>query len=425
MRNHRRNEKGFILFYTLIVVGLISLIAETSFLVTTNDLKTAARTADSIRAYYIADAGLAHAFMQLRAQASAPASLTVSSSSYSVGSTSGSYSATATSDGAAWPTYTIVSLGTYNGVPRTLTLRVKMISFSHWGYLSNTEIDPVWGGNWWITGMISTGPTHTNGRFNMWGAPVFEGAVSQVHSSVNYWSPSTDNPDYQQGLTTGAPSLALPVASDFMTSIQAGAQAAQGMQLTGDSTITLVSDGTMNVTNAARGWTNQNMPIPANGALFVQSGNATVQGVLNGQLTIASDANIYIGGNLIYNTDPRTNPSSTDMLGLVAYNNVYVTDQGPQDIEVDGSITALTGQFQVQNFWTFLKGDLVQYGGLTTKLPGGLTGIFDTSTGQVIHGYNQLQYYDERLKDQAPLWYPPVKDSTGRIAYAKLSFKES
>ena len=197
------------------------------------------------------------------------------------------------------------------------------------------------------------------------------------------------------------------------------------MYLSGNSTLTLIQNGTMNVTNVAKGWVNQNMALPANKALFVENGNATVQGVLKGQLTIGSNKSINIAGNLVYKTDPRIDPSSTDMLGMVAKNNVVVTDQGPFNIEVDGSIVALDGQFMVKNFWTFAKGNMIQYGGLTTKLPGGLTGLFDPGTGQVVFGYNQLQYIDERLQSQIPAWFPPLKDSTGRIVYKKVSFSES
>lgn len=423
MKNYRNGEKGYILYMSLVFVGLISMIAGVCFFVTTSDYRMSTRSADSIRAYYVADAGLANVFMQVRAGAAG--TITASDSSYSVGSSMiGSYTTTATSDGAQFPTYTIVSQGTYRNVTKTLTLRVKASSFSRYGYFSGTEIDPVWGGNWYITGMISTGPTHTNGRFNMWGAPVFSGVVSQVASAVNYWNSATDNPDYQQGLNVSAPALALPVTNTFLNSISAGAQQAQGLYLTGDSTLTFVSDGTINVTNTANGWTNHSVPIPANNALFVNNGNATVQGVLNGRLTVGTNQNIYINGNLVYNLNPRTNPSSTDLLGLVAKTNVQVTDQGPFSIEVDGYIVALDGQFSVKNFWTFAKGDMVQYGGLTTKLPGGLTGLFDPGTGQVVFGYNQLQYFDERLKNEAPPWFPPATDSAGRVLYNKLSLTE-
>ena len=59
---------------------------------------------------------------------------------------------------------------------------------------------------------------------------------------------------------------------------------------------------------------------------LTQPGNVTVQGTVSGQLTVAADQNIYISGNVAYNNDPRTDPSSTDMLGLVANQNITVIE---------------------------------------------------------------------------------------------------
>lgn len=429
-----KRESGFVLPYALGITLLIVMIAASYFTVVMTDLLRACRTADLIRAYYVADAGLANAFTQLTYNQNQAFPIT---SSYSVasGSLAGSYNVQKqgpqlAADGTYH--YTLTSHGTYNGITKTLVLQLQTISFSSWGYISNTEIDPVWGGNWYITGMITTGPAHTNGQFNMYGTPLFEGAVSQVASAVHYWiGPPFDNPDFEKGLTVNAPVVSLPKTNQFLNSISTAARQTQGVYLSGNSTITFVQDGTINVTNTAKNWTNKNMPLPANNALFVH-GTATVQGVLKGRLTIGSDQDIVIGGSIVYQTDPRTNPSSTDLLGLVARNKVTVTDRGPYNIEVDGSIVALgnpnnmgnTGQFWVKNFWTFLKGDMVQFGGLSTNLPGGLTGIFNPWTGQIVAGYNQLQYFDTRLMNQAPPWFPPAMYADGRTIYRKVSISE-
>jgi hypothetical protein len=391
----------------------------------------ASRAADFIRAYYIADAGLANAFMRLRGGNDA----SVPTQNYQVGSTasqSGSYNVQVSKtmvSGVAY--YTLTSQGTYNGVTKTLVFKVNGATFSRYGYLSNTEVDPSWGDNWYITGMISTGPTQTNGQFNMYGDPVFMGVVAQAASTVHYWvGPPQDNPDYQQGLVVGAPMIKMPDVNLFLGSISTGAQTPQGLYLTGGCAIVFLPDGTMNVTTSPDpaktnhpGWNNQNMPIPANNAIFVHGGTVSVQGVLKGTVTIGSDSDIFIGGNLIYNTDPRTHPSSTDLLTLVARNNVQITDQGPFNIEVDAYIMAMN-QFSVANFWTFAKGNLVQLGGLTTNLPGGLTGLFDPGTGNVVFGYNQLQYFDTRLQTLAPPWFPQMTDQNNRVCYSKVSLTE-
>ena len=62
-----KKRKGFALVFSLVVVLLIILVCTAYFSVATNDLVLANRVADSTRAYYIAEAGLADAFMKLRA----------------------------------------------------------------------------------------------------------------------------------------------------------------------------------------------------------------------------------------------------------------------------------------------------------------------------------------------------------------------
>ena len=84
-------------------------------------------------------------------------------------------------------------------------------------------------------------------------------------------------------------------------------------------------------------YNNTVMNPPANGVIYVQStstipscnsnaqdGNVTVRGTVSGQLTVAADQNIYLSGNVAYNNDPRTDPVSTDMVGLVANQNITV-----------------------------------------------------------------------------------------------------
>jgi hypothetical protein len=352
----------------------------------------------------------------------------VNNAAYPVGpnNLNGSYAVNITTNNAIWPTYTLASTGTFGNTSKTLTLRVKATSYARWNYLSVTEISPSWGTLWWVTGMYSEGPVHTNGQFNIWGSPIYNGPVSQVSSTINYGNggPPTDNPNFEDGISLNADPIAFPTA-DLLTNVQVGAGQASGVSLTGNTTVTLVSDGTMNVTNAAMNWNAKNMAIPANGAFYVNNGDVTVQGTLKGQLTIATNQNLWISGNIRYNTDPRTDSTSTDLLGLVANTSVTVKQSAPSNLEIDAYIIALNGAFQLENFSTGgYKGDMVQYGGLMNQSCGP-TGVID-SHGVIIDGYNQLQYYDKRLQNTAPPWFTAAKDAAnGRILYYKVDLKET
>jgi hypothetical protein len=420
-----KNNRGFLLILTLLYTFLITAFLGAFLVMVTSGLRQANRTTDGMRAYYVADAGLADALMQLRAVATFPAAFNVNNASYPVGpnNLNGSYTVTVTTDGAVWPTYTLASQGVFGSAKKTLTLRVKTSSYSRWNYLSLTEIHPTWGNLWWVTGMYAEGPIQTDGQFNIWGSPVFNGPVSQAASTINYGQggPPNDNPNFEQGLTLSAPAIPFPT-TDLLNSVKNGA--AQGISLTGATTVTLVSNGTMNVTNSAKGWNAQNMAIPANGALYVDNGDVTVQGTLKGQLTIATNQNIWISGNVRYNTDPMTTPSSTDLLGLVANSAVTVKQTAPSNLRIDGYIVALTDAFQLENFSVGgFKGNMIQFGGLMNKYCGP-TGVMDWN-GNIIDGYNQLQYYDTRFKNTAPPFFTAAKDATNRIVYSKVDLKET
>ena len=444
-----KKRKGFALVFSLVVVLLIILVCTAYFSVATNDLVLANRVADSTRAYYIAEAGLADAFMKLRADPSTPASISASDLHYPVGpgNLTGSYVAGGPSDGASWPTYNITSTGTYRGARKVLTLQVRMISFSRWDYVSNSEI---WSGIplWWVTGMVTTGPVFTNGQFNMFGKPVFDGPIGQVNPSINYFHPSSnpqynpsgvlplqDDPYFQYGVTLNAPDMhvfSLPSAVLDKIKVEANNQ---GLLLTGVSYVTLLSNGTMNITNQNKGWYNHNVPIPINTAVYIQNGmvganyqygDVLVQGpFVKGQLTIGSDNNLWIGGSLLYHdkTDPdATVYTGSDLLGLVAKNNVVINYQAPGKIEIDAYLVALLGAFQASGYWVEYKGDMIQFGGLANQVCGP-TGVMDLN-GNVIAGYNQLQYYDTRLEHMVPPWFPAVKDTAGRMTYVKVKLSE-
>ena len=423
-RMTKYNNKGFAIIFVLVFLLLIVSFTAMYFLMATSGLRAANSTADTERAYYAADAGLADAFMKLRSYSNPPVSFTVSNNSYAIGTQTESYSVTATTDGAAWPTYTITSTGTYSNISKILQLIVQETSASRFAYLSNSEINPALGTLWWITGMLTVGPVHTNGQFNIWGDPIFDGPVSQVAPTINYWPGVTTKPsDFEGGLTLNAPAQAV-FNNTILNNIQSAASASGGLLLSGNSTVTFNSNGTINVTNVAKGWTNKNMPTPSNKAIYVQAGTATVSGTVKGQITVASDDTVYISNNVMYNTDPMSNPSSTDLLALVAKNNITITAAtAPANLEIEAVLVAINGVFQVDNWWASGKGNMVQYGSLINNVCGP-TGVFDPSTGTLYGGYNQLQYYDTRLQTLIPPWFPPAVDSNGRTVYSKVSFKE-
>jgi len=434
MTKSKYANKGFVLVFSLILMLTIILSVSTYFEIAGSSLRISTKVADIKRAGYVADAGLADAFMQMRSAANLPAAFNIAPTNFTVGSQAGSYSVQVVTDGAVWPTYTITSTGIFNSQAKTLQLRVQPTSAAMFAYLSNSEIHPTLGTLWWITGMYTVGPVHTNGRLNIWGDPIFDGPVSQTGASINYWpGVITDPADFRGGLSLGVPAKAI-FNNTILNNISAQASSG-GLSLSGNSTIVFNADGTMNVTNNARRWNNVNMAAPANHAVYVNNGSATVRGTVNGQVTVGCNQSIYISNNLMYNSNPDpTHPNllSNDLLALVAQNNITVqAASAPANVVIAAVMVAINGSFQVDNWWAPNKGNMLQYGALINNVCGP-TGVFDPGTGTLYGGYNQLQYYDARLdpRPQAgrvslvPPCFPPVRDQNNRICYTKISFQE-
>ena len=166
----------------------------------------------------------------------------------------------------------------------------------------------------------------------------------------------------------------------------------------------------MNVTNNDRGWSNENMSLPDNGAMFVDNGDVTISGTLNGQLSIGTSENIVVSDNVTYNTDPRVNPTSTDTLGLIAERDVVISQSAPHDIEIDASVMALGESFTVENYWQGPpKGTISVYGGIIQDERGPV-GTFNPSTNSKASGYSKDYQYDPRLMASPPPFYPTTGD---------------
>ena len=254
--------------------------------------------------------------------------------------------------------------------------------------------------------MLTSRHVQTNGTLNIFGNPLFAGAVTEAGGPTpNYYYGTANNTSglgsdaaaiFTQGLTNYAPTINLP-AQQTLNAIQTIASNGQGLVLTGASTVIFNPTGTITVTGTIKNskgvvtntYNNTTLNPPPNGVIYVQSntgqtdGNVTVQGTVKGQLTVTADQNIYVSGSVAYNTDPRTNPASTDLIGLVANQNITVIEaSAPTQLEMSAVMVALQGSFQVDQYWVY-RGNATtavmdQFGSLINYVCGA-TGEIDMS----------------------------------------------
>jgi type II secretory pathway pseudopilin PulG len=343
-----KNKKGFILVASYMVIVVLIILGASFVSRNIGEMRIAEREKNFVQAFYLAEAGIDEAFARLRAFHSAedPGEEGLGAGAYD-------YETIDLGEGK----FRIVSTGSVGDINRTVTVEVQEDTYGRYLYFTDDEHFrwrwwriPVW----FITDDQLGGPLQTNSHLHISGSPVFTDPnfhqpVKTADSFITYMhgGPPDDNPDFQEGIQLGAE--VVPMPSKALGLRTAAVQ--EGLMLTGPTTIVLNSDGTMDVTNAQQGWVNENMPLPANGALFVNGGDLTISGILNGRLSVGSNRNIVIANNLVYNQDPRVNPDSTDTLGLIAERDVVVSRDAPFDVEIDGSIMGLGNSFTVERWW--------------------------------------------------------------------------
>jgi len=166
-----------------------------------------------------------------------------------------------------------------------------------------------------------------------------------------------------------------------------------------------------------------------NGVIFASGATIRLQGTVGGNVTVGSSTtttaitkgkgkkkkttyvetggNIYLDDDIVYKNDPNSNPNATDMLGIVAEQNVFVTDNNAnsKDIHIQAAIFAQKGGFGAENYASRPpSGSIVLNGGITqnTRLA---VGTFNWS-GKIVSGFSKSYHYDNRLMISSPPFFP-------------------
>ncbi len=297
----------------------------------------------------------------------------------------------------------IVSTGTYQGYSSTVKVTLQPSSFSKFAYYSVYE-----NGIWWVTGDTVFGPFHTQDYLRVAGHPVYDGKVTILKSIIkyNYQSSPIFNGGFQQGVN-------LPLPTNGVANLENVANSG-GHTFTGHDTVylTFVKDSIRyRFAYNAPETTVLTSSFAPNGTIVADNAVLRIKGTVSGQLTVGASGsngygNVYIDDNVVYNSDPRTNPNSTDLLGIVAKNNVLITDNVPNhnDVIIDGAIYAESGGFGAQNYSTRpISGTIYLLGGITQNSRAAV-GTFN-SYG-IVSGFYKNYRYDNRLMLSSPPYFP-------------------
>jgi hypothetical protein len=298
-------------------------------------------------------------------------------------------------------------------------------SFSLFAWMTNSENDV-----FWITGDSVWGRVHSNDDFTVSGSPAFLQKVTtakgfvpplgktQTINGTSYTNKAIfKNPPQPE---TGVARIDFPTD---MSTLAAAASSANGRKYTTDIWVTLDGKGPAAGDGKAYIRKTQSGPVidsvkladPNFNGVIMGTGVVNVQGTLDGRLTLASYStpaattnDLVIQGDILYQHDPRVG-ASTDLLGLVANNDVIVADNisGASNRTIQGSVFARTGSFIADNYSTrSIDGELRVLGSIVQNTRGAVGTFSGGSSLQ--HGFYKRYKYDDRLADPniRPPFYP-------------------
>ncbi len=301
--------------------------------------------------------------------------------------------------------------GTYENVSKDVKILFKPSSFGKFAYYMNL----FGGGDKFYTGDTIWGPFHTNGKLTTQGSPVFYGKTT-TRLGLKMYAPK--DPKFYGGYESG---VEVPFEFDT-TGIPTAAGTGGKLYPSGPLDVRLVfnSDGSVTHSSSPSGAGTWSAPVTEamstfapNGVIWNPKGNLYVSGTVNGQYTIGvgissgiGSGNVYVEDDLVYRTDPITDPNCTDMLGIVSGNNVFIADvpANYHDVNIHASILASKGGMAVENLSSFPSaGNL--------NMAGGIIGYQNQTFGlysgtSLIHGFKLKLKYDERFMVSVPPKFP-------------------
>lgn len=338
----------------------------------------------------------------------------------------------------------IHSVGIFNKDTSRVKVTLSPSKFSRFAYYSVSE-----GSSdiWWINQDTVWGPFHTEDKLKVSKHPSFMMSASTKNGLKYYTNEKTDKPYVHGKFQTG---VSVPMPTNGVASLVTPAKNEGGLYLNGKEKITIINPGGKNqeiVLNNVHmefqgeylvykyGYeysyksggktiteyvytdtTRVYLPdATTNGVILMDNGNIHMKGTVSGQYTIGCSGTgygkVYLDDDIIYQNDPKTNPNSPDLLGIVAKNGVIVTENtaNNSDININASIYVESGGFGAENYkGRPVSGKINLLGGIIQNERGAV-GTFDSKTGKITAGFSKQYRYDERLL----VTYPPYFPGTG------------
>jgi hypothetical protein len=352
------------------------------------------------KAHYIANAGVNLVVNKLFLDA------TIVDQTFNWSYDGGTISATLVTIDAVKNIKRLICTATYFGVSNSIKIIFKPSMFSKYAYFSGSE-----GSVYWTSSDTVWGPFHTNGNINIANHPVFLGraTIGGKESLYDYNSSARYYGGFQKGVQITIPATGV-------SAVQSNASG--GASFTGQSLVYFEFRGDSvryrySTSGTGSTWTYKlASTFSPNGVISFANAEVHLSGTVKGRYSVVASGStgnqgsFYLEDNIVYNTNPQTNSSSTDMLGIVAQNNIIVTNNTANNssIKIQATMYCQSGSFSAQNYDTRpVSGYIDLYGGVIQSSRGAV-GTFSGST--INHGFSKRYRYDSRLLDTYPPYFP-------------------
>lgn len=272
------------------------------------------------------------------------------------------------------------------------------------------------GGNiFWITGDTVWGPIHSNHTIKTSGSPVFYGKVTAYKGISPDPTKKTSQAYYYGGWEIGN-KVDMPkdmsLIKNTATASNAGAPMNTKCLYDQETTFDFQANGDVIRTVGANPPDTVAITSIAPAGVVYCTKDIRVKGVFNGRVTFYSDDDIWIDDNITYANDPETDPYSDDIIGLVANDDVIITDNVANnvDINIQACIMAVNGSFTADNYSGRPPAGVLKMTGSVVQDTRGAVGTFNWVGLQ--SGFRKSYRFDDRLERIGPPCYPLVRTLT-------------
>lgn len=280
---------------------------------------------------------------------------------------------------------------------------------SHYFWFTNQE-----GFIYWITGDTVWGPMHTNDVLRTSGSPVFYGKVTAKMGINPLPGAAGNDAKYYGGWEIGVDSSIPTDMSPLIAAANAGNGGAPTNTKSIYNTVTTFdfqSDGNVIRTVGSNPPDTVALSDIAPTGVIYSSDDIRVKGSINGQVTLYSDQHIWIDDDIVCADDPTTNPNSDDYIGLVADNDVIITDNAANnsDVNIQAALMAINGKMYAEHYDTRPVAGALRITGSIVQNQRGAIGTFSWWTGNIVSGFSKRYRFDPRFSIASPPYYPYVR----------------